>query len=125
MLKGLGQLAQLPALLKQAQEMGGKLEQMQAELKAKRVTGSVGGGLVEVDCNGLGDAIAVRLDPALVERRDRELLEDLLPAAINLARQKSKELHAEMMQQLTGGMALPGGLADMLGNLGSPQPPSP
>jgi DNA-binding YbaB/EbfC family protein len=125
MLKGLGQLAQLPALLKQAQEMGGKLEQMQAELKAKRVTGSAGGGLVEVDCNGLGEAIAVRLDPALVERRDRELLEDLLPAAINAARQKSKELHAEMMQQLTGGMALPGGLADMLGNLGSPQPPSP
>jgi DNA-binding YbaB/EbfC family protein len=125
MFKGLGQLAQIPALLKQAQEMGGKLEQIQAELKAKRVTGTAGGGLVEVDCNGLGDAIAVRIDPALVERRDRELLEDLLPAAINAARQKSKELHAELMQQLTGGMALPGGLADMLGNLGSPQPPSP
>jgi DNA-binding YbaB/EbfC family protein len=124
MFKGLGQLAQLPALLKQAQEMGGKLEQMQAELKAKRVTGAAGGGLVEVDCNGLGEAIAVRLDPALVERRDRELLEDLLPAAINAARQKSKELHAEMMQQLTGGMALPGGLGDMLGNLGSPPTPS-
>jgi DNA-binding YbaB/EbfC family protein len=124
MFKGLGQLAQLPALLKQAQEMGGKLEQMQAELKAKRVTGAAGGGLVEVDCNGLGEAIAVRLDPALVERRDRELLEDLLPAAINAARQKSKELHAEMMQQLTGGMALPGGLTDVLGNLGSPPTPS-
>jgi DNA-binding YbaB/EbfC family protein len=123
--KGLGQLAQLPALLKQAQEMGGKLEQLQAELKAKRVTGAAGGGLVEVDCNGLGDAIAVRIDPALIERRDRELLEDLLPAAINAARQKSKELHAEMMQQLTGGITLPGGLSDMLGNLGAPQPPIP
>src|SRR5262245_43842436 len=77
-LKGLGQLAQLPALLKQAQEMGGKLEQLQFELKAKRVTGAAGGGLVEVDCNGLGDALAVRIDAALVERGDRELLEDLL-----------------------------------------------
>jgi DNA-binding YbaB/EbfC family protein len=124
MFKGLGQLAQLPALLKQAQEMGGKLEQMQAELKGKRVTGAAGGGLVEVDCNGLGDAVAVRLDPALIERRDRELLEDLLPAAINASRQKAKELHAEMMQQLTGGMTLPSGLTDMLGHLGSPQPPS-
>jgi DNA-binding YbaB/EbfC family protein len=122
--KGLGQLAQLPALLKQAQEMGGKFEQMQAELKAKRVTGAAGGGLVEVDCNGLGDAVAVRIDPALIERRDRELLEDLLPAAINAARQKAKELHAEMMQQLTGGMTLPSGLTDMLGNLGAPQPPT-
>lgn len=122
MFKGLGQLAQLPAILKQAQEMSGKLEQLQAELKAKRVTGSAGGGLVEVECNGVGDALSVRIDPSLIERQDRELLEDLLPAAINSARQKSKELNAEMMQQLTGGMAIPG-LGDMLGNLGL-QPPT-
>jgi DNA-binding YbaB/EbfC family protein len=120
-LKGLSQLAQLPALFKQAQEMSGKLEQLQSELKAKRVTGSAGGGMVEVECNGMGDALAVRIDPALFERQDRELLEDLLPAAINGARQKARELNAEMMQQLTGGMAIPG-LADMLGSLGE-QPP--
>jgi DNA-binding YbaB/EbfC family protein len=123
MFKGLGQLAQLPAILKQAQEMGGKLEQLQAELKTKRVTGSAGGGLVEVDMNGVGDTLAVRIDPSLIERQDRELIEDLLPAAINGAKQKTKELHAEMMQQVTGGLALPAGLGDMLGNLGG-QPPS-
>jgi DNA-binding YbaB/EbfC family protein len=122
MFKGLGQLAQLPALLKQAQEMGGKLEQLQAELKAKRVTGSAGGGLVEVDMNGAGDALAVRIDPSLIERQDRELIEGLLPAAINAAKQKTKELHAETMQQLTGGLALPAGLSDMLGTLGNPPP---
>jgi DNA-binding YbaB/EbfC family protein len=120
-LKGLGQLANLPALLKQAQEMSTKLEQLNAELKTKRVTGAAGGGLVEVDCSGLGDVLAVRIDPSLIEKQDRELLEDLLPAAINAARQKAKELHAESMQQLSGGMQLPG-LADALGNLGMKPP---
>jgi DNA-binding YbaB/EbfC family protein len=119
--KGLGNLAQLPGLLKQAQEMSGKFEQLSADLKAKRVTGAAGGGLVEVDCNGLGDALAVRIDPSLIEKQDRELLEDLLPGAINAARQKAKELHAEMMQQLTGGLQIPG-LADTMANLGAGLP---
>jgi DNA-binding YbaB/EbfC family protein len=120
-IKGLGQLANLPGLIKQAQEMGGKLQQINAELKAKKVTGAAGGGLVEVDVNGLGEALAVRIDPSLIEKQDRELLEDLLPAAINSAQQKAKELHAESMQSLAGGMNLPG-LADALGGLGGGQP---
>jgi DNA-binding YbaB/EbfC family protein len=115
--KGLSGLANLPALLKQAQEMGGKLEQLNAELKTKRVTGAAGGGLVEVDANGLGEALAVRIDPTLIEKQDRELLETLLPGAMNAARQKARELHQQSMQQLTGGMQIPG-LADALGNLG-------
>jgi DNA-binding YbaB/EbfC family protein len=122
-LKGLGQLANLPGLIKQAQEMGGKLQQINAELKTKKVTGSAGGGLIEVDANGLGEAIAVRIDPSLVEKQDRELLEDLLPAAINAAQQKAKELHAQAMQSLAGGMTLPG-LSDALGGLGELQPPA-
>ena len=121
MLKGLGQLANLPGLIKQAQEMGGKLQQINAELKTKKVTGAAGGGLVEVDANGLGEALAVRIDPSLIEKQDRELLEDLLPAAINAAQQKAKELHAASMQQLAGGFNLPG-LTDALGGLGQSQP---
>jgi DNA-binding YbaB/EbfC family protein len=120
-LKGLSQLANLPNILKQAQEMGGKLQQLNAELKGKRVTGAAGGGLVEVDVNGLGEALAVRIDQSLVEKQDRELLEDLLPAAINAAQQKAKELHAESMQTLTGGMNLPG-LGDALKGLGDVPP---
>lgn len=122
MLKGLGNLANLPGLIKQAQEMGSKMQQLNAELKAKRVTGSAGGGLVEVDANGLGEALAVRIDPSLIAKQDRELLEDLLPAAINAAQQKAKELHAESMQSLAGGMNIPG-LSDALGGLGNMQPP--
>jgi DNA-binding YbaB/EbfC family protein len=122
-LKGLGQLANLPGLVKQAQEMGGKLQQLNAELKAKKVTGAAGGGLVEVDANGLGEVLAVRIDPSLIEKQDRELLEDLLPAAFNAAQEKAKQLHAESMQSLAGGLNLPG-LGDALGGLGGIQPPS-
>ena len=123
MIKGLSQLANLPAMLKQAQEMGGKLQQLNAELKTKKVTGAAGGGLVEVDANGLGEALAVRIDQSLVEKQDRELLEDLLPAAINAAQQKAKQLHAEAMQSIAGGLNLPG-LGDVLQSLGDATPPA-
>jgi DNA-binding YbaB/EbfC family protein len=119
--KGLASLANLPAILKQAQEMGGKLEQLNAELKTKRVTGAAGGGMIEVEVNGLGEALAVRLDPELIAKQDRELLEDLLPAAINAARQKARQLHAESMSQLTGGMQFPG-LTEALSSLGGAPP---
>jgi nucleoid-associated protein EbfC len=116
MFKGLGNLANLPALVKQAQEMGTKMQALGEELKTKRATGSAGGGLVEVEVNGLGEALAVRIDPSLVAKQDREMIEDLLPAAFNAAAQKAKQLHAEAMSSLTGGMQLPG-LDDALSQL--------
>jgi len=120
-LKGLGDLANIGNLMKQAQEMGGKMQQISEELKTKRVTGSAGAGLVEVEANGLGEALAVRIDPSLIEKQDRELLEDLLPAAINSAQEKAKQLHAEQMQSLTGGINLPG-MSEVLGQLGGGPP---
>ena len=116
-LKGLGGLANLPGLMKQAQEMGGKLQQLNEEAKKKTVTGSSGAGLIEVDSNGLGEVLSVRIDRTLIDKQDQEMIEDLLPAAINAARQKAQELHAQSMQQLTGGLNLPG-LSDALNNLG-------
>jgi len=117
MLKGLGNIANLGNLMKQAQEMGGKMQQLSEDLKSKRVVGSAGAGLVEVEANGLGEALVVRIDPTLIEKQDRELLEDLLPAAFNAAQQKAKQLHAEQMQELTGGLNLPG-MSEALGQLG-------
>ena len=118
MLKGLGNLGNL---MKQAQEMGGKMQQLSEELKTKRVVGSAGAGLVEVEANGLGEALAVRIDPSLLEKQDGELLEDLLPAAFNAAQQKAKQLHAEQMQLLTGGLNIPG-ISEALGQLGDAPP---
>jgi DNA-binding YbaB/EbfC family protein len=102
--KSLGNLANLPALMKQAQEMGEKMQSLQQELRNKRATGSAGGGLVEVDVNGLAEVLAVRIDPSLVEKGEREMIEDLLPSAFNAAQQKAKQLHAEAIQSLTGGI---------------------
>ena len=118
MFKGLGSIGNI---MKQAQEMGGKMQQLTEELKTKRVVGSAGAGMVEVEANGVGEVLAVRIDPTLIEKQDRELLEDLLPAAINAAREKAQALHAEQMQSLTGGMNLPG-MEDLLGGLGKTPP---
>jgi hypothetical protein len=113
MFKGIGNLT---SMLKQAQEVGGKLQALQEDLKKQRVVGQAGAGMVEVEANGLGQIVRVTLDPALVERRDREMLEDLIPSATNLALAKAKQLHAEALRGLTGGMNLPG-LDDMLTKL--------
>jgi DNA-binding YbaB/EbfC family protein len=108
MLKGLGNLANIGSLMKSAQEMGSKLQALNEELKSKRATGAAGGGLVEVEVNGAGEVLAVRIDPTLVEKQDREMIEDLLPAAFNAAIEKANRLRAEGMQSITGGMQLPG-----------------
>jgi hypothetical protein len=105
MFKGLSNFA---SMLKQAQQLGGKLQGLNDELKNKRAVGTAGGGLVEVEVNGLGQVLRLSVDPSLIERRDRELIEDLVPAAVNQALTKAKELHAEAMQAMTGDMNLPG-----------------
>jgi DNA-binding YbaB/EbfC family protein len=114
--KGIGNLANLGALMKQAQEIGGKMQALQEELKVRRATGSAGGGLVEVEVNGLGEVLGVRIDPSLVAKGDGEMIEDLLPAAINAAQRKAKQIHMEAMQALTGGITLPG-LQDALSQM--------
>ena len=119
--KGLGNLANIGALMKQAQEMGGRMQALQEELKTKRATGSAGGGLVEVDVNGLAEVLAVRIEPSLVEKGEREMIEDLLPAAFNAAQAKAKQMHAEAMQGLAGGLPI-GGLADILSQLPGTNP---
>lgn len=124
MFKGLGNLANLGALVKQAQQMGGKLKEITEELKTKRVEGSAGGGLVTVEVNGLGELLACRIDPSLFASGDREMVEDLVPAAVNQAVERSKKLHAEAMSSVTAGMNLPG-LGDMLAQLSGGEPEKP
>lgn len=105
MFKGLGNLT---GMLKQAQEIGGRLQSLNEEMKQRRATGSAGAGLVEVEVNGLGQVLRLSIDPSLVERKDKEMIEDLVPAAVNQAQAKAKEMHAEAMRSITGGLSLPG-----------------
>ncbi len=83
-------LVQLGALLKQAQQIGGQMEKLTEEMKSRRTTGTAGGGMVEVEINGLLEVLRCRIDPQLVAQGDRELIEDLLVAAMNQAVAKAQ-----------------------------------
>ncbi|MCU0960320.1 MAG: YbaB/EbfC family nucleoid-associated protein [Pirellulaceae bacterium] len=118
MFKGIGNLG---SLWKSAQEMTGKMQELQDQLRAARITGSAGGGMVEIEANGLGEVLRVRLDPALVAAGDRDMLEDLLPAACNQVQAKARDLYRTSMQSLTEGLNLPGlseALAQLTGRQG-------
>ena len=103
-MKNLGQL------MKQAQQMQEKMAEMQAQLEAIEMTGIAGGGMVKVTVNGKGEVKKLAIDKGVVDPAEVEVLEDLIVAALNDAKQKVNA-HAEgEMQKLTGGLALPGGL---------------
>ena len=101
-------LTNLASMMKQAQEMGQKMKNVGEELKARRVTGAAGGGMVEVEMNGAGEMLRIKIDPSLVVDGDVEMLEELIPAAVNNAQEKARELHAQAMQDVTNGMDMPG-----------------
>ena len=97
-------------LMKQAQQMQSKMAEMQAQLEAVEMTGSAGGGMVQMTLNGKGDLKKVKIDKSVVDPEEVEVLEDLLMAAFNDAPQKANP-HAESeMKKLTGGFGLPGGM---------------
>jgi nucleoid-associated protein EbfC len=109
-------LANLGNLMRQAQEMGGRLEEVGVQLKAKRVSGTAGGGMVEVEANGLGEILRLTIDPQLIERQEKDMIEDLVPAAINQALRNAREAHAEMIKSMTDGLDVPG-LDDMIARI--------
>jgi DNA-binding YbaB/EbfC family protein len=117
MFKGLSNLG---ALIKQAQQIGGQMEQLSEELKGRRAQGSAGGGMVQIEINGLLEVLHCRIDEELIAGGDRELIEDLVAAAINQAVVKGKQLHTEAMRELTGGLDLPG-VQEALAKLTNPQ----
>lgn len=108
------QISNMMSMLGQARQLGPKMQEMAENLKALRATGSSGGGMVEVEVNGVGEVLNVKIDDAVFA--DKEMLLDLLPAAFNQASAKAKQLHAESMKSLTDGMDVPG-LEDALSQL--------
>lgn len=100
-------MADFMKMLQQAQEVQGRLQQLQQELENKTVSASSGGGMVTVSADGKGQVRTVRVDPAVVNADDVEMLEDLILAAISEAQKKAAEMAQEEMQKLTGGLSLP------------------
>jgi nucleoid-associated protein EbfC len=107
-------LKNIGAILKQAQQLGGQMGQITEEMRNRRVTGSAGGGMVEMEINGLMEVLRCRIDPKLIIQNDCELLEDLVVAAINQAISKGKQIHADAVRDLTGGLQLPGAFHEAL-----------
>lgn len=97
-------------MLKQAQQMQTRMQEMQARLEAQEVEGSAGAGMVKVTLTGKGDLRRVAIDPSLMTAEDREVLEDLLVAAHADAKQKVEAAMAEEMQKATAGLNLPAGM---------------
>lgn len=106
----------MASMLRQAQQMSGRMQTMQADLKAATVSGYAGDGAVEVCLSGLGEMLSLKIDPALLSPEFQGKIEELVPLAVNEASVKARQLHADAMQSLTSGFDLPG-LSDALAQL--------
>ena len=95
-------------LMKQAQQMQRKMEEMKKELAKKEIKVSSGGGMIEITINGQQQINEIKIEPDVIDINEKEMLEDLILAAVNEALRQSKELAAQEMGKLTGGANIPG-----------------
>ncbi|MGH7013321.1 MAG: YbaB/EbfC family nucleoid-associated protein [Stellaceae bacterium] len=100
----------LGQMLKQAQQMQARMQEMQERLAAVEVTGVSGGGMVAVTLSGKGDVKKIKLDNTIVDPNETEVLEDLIVAAFNDAKGRVERQVAEETEKLTGGLKLPPGM---------------
>ena len=100
----------LMGIMKQAQAMQQKMEEMQAELDTVEVEGTVGGGMVTVKMTAKGALKTVSIDSSVLNPDEKEIVEDLIVAAANDARQKAERTMQERMAEITKGLPLPPGL---------------
>ena len=98
------------SMMKQAQELQSKLAEFHAGLDAMQIEGVSGGGMVKVTLTGKGAMTRLSIDPSLMKPESAEIVEDLIVAAHNDAKQKAEQAIAGKMQELTGGLPLPEGL---------------
>ncbi|MGZ2259225.1 YbaB/EbfC family nucleoid-associated protein [Roseobacter sp. A03A-229] len=110
MFKGLGGLGDMAGMMKKAQEMQGKMAQLQEDMHSIMVEGSSGAGLVKATCTAKGELKTLDIDPSIFNGDDKEVVEDLILAAIKDAQAKASERAQEEMSKLTEGLGLP---ADM------------
>jgi DNA-binding YbaB/EbfC family protein len=102
MAKGLGNI------MKQAQQMQAKIARVQQELENKEVEATAGGGMVTARVNGRQELLGLKIEKAVVDPEDVEMLQDLVLAAVNQAIKQSQELIKQEMGKVTGGMNIPG-----------------
>ncbi len=104
MTKGFGQL------LNQAKKMQENFQKLQQDMEGKTIEAQSGGGMITCVVNGKQEVVSLRISNELWEERDKEMVEDLIVAAINEGLEKSKEMWKEELAKITGGVQLPFGL---------------
>ena len=97
-------------LMKQAREMQAKMQEMQEGLAEVEAEGTSGGGMVTVTLSGKGAMKAVSIDPSLVKEGEGDILEDLILAAHNQAKERLEDVIAEKTRELTAGLPIPPGM---------------
>jgi len=101
-------IGEMGNLLKQAQEMQARMAKIQEELGQKTVQGSAGGGMVQVTVNGQFNLTEVKIEASVINADEKEMLEDLILAAVNDGMRKARDLVSTEMSKLTGGFKIPG-----------------
>lgn len=114
MLGGLGNLAKLMGSMGQIQS---RMEAMKESLSALRVDGTAGGGMVTVEATGSHRVTRVVIEQSLIEAGDREMLEELVAAAVNQAMEKARRAAADEMARMAGDLEIPG-IGDALSKFG-------
>ncbi|MEQ9014719.1 MAG: YbaB/EbfC family nucleoid-associated protein [Roseovarius confluentis] len=110
MFKGLGGLGDMGKMMKAAQEMQTKMTTLQEELHTMMVVGESGAGLVKATATAKGELTALEIDPSIFNPEEKEVVEDLILAAVKDAQSKASDRAQEEMRKLTESMGLP---ADM------------
>ena len=110
MLKGLGGLGDMAKMMKTAQEMQTKMAQMQEDLANIVVIGESGAGLVRARATAKGELTGLEIDPSIFVASEKEVVEDLILAAIKDAQGKAAERSRTEMEKLTEGLGLPPGM---------------
>ena len=95
-------------LMKQAQMMQKKMEELKTELAQKEIKVSSGGGMIAIVVSGDQEIKEIKIEPDVIDVNEKEMLEDLILAAVNESIRQSKELAAQEMAKLTGGVNIPG-----------------
>ena len=110
MLKGLGGLGDMAKMMNKAQEMQGKMAQIQDDLEQVEVNGEAGAGLVKISANAKGEVKSLDIDPTILIASEKEVVEDLIIAALNDALTKGQEAKQKELSKLTEGLNLPPGM---------------
>jgi hypothetical protein len=98
----------MPGMLKQVQKLQEEMQKVQQELGNKTITEEAGGGMIKATANGNKEIVSVEIDPQVIKSDEKEILEDLVVAAVNKALQSANKMAEEELGKVTKGLLPPG-----------------